>query len=105
MDGKYFTLKEYEELIKEKQTDKNKTLVYLYATDKDEQYSYIEAAKAKGYDVLLMDGQLDTHFLNHLETKLKDSRFARVDSEIVDKLIDKDESQGIQTDFRNSKLT
>ena len=93
MDGKYFTLEEYEKLIKENQTDKNKTLVYLYATDKAGQYSYIEAAKAKGYDVLLMDGQLDTHFLNHLETKLKESRFARVDSEIIDKLIDKDEAR------------
>jgi molecular chaperone HtpG len=98
VDGKYFTLKEYEELIKEKQTDKNKSLVYLYATDKDEQFSYIESAKARGYDVLLMDGQLDTHFLNHLEPKLKESRFARVDSEIVDKLIEKDE-------VRESKLS
>ena len=98
VDGKYFTLKEYEELIKENQTDKNKSLVYLYTTDKDEQFSYIEAAKAKGYDVLLMDGQLDTHFLNHIEPKLKESRFARVDSEIVDKLIEKDET-------RESKLT
>jgi len=98
VDGKYFTLKEYEELIKENQTDKNKSLVYLYATDRQEQFSYIEAAKAKGYDVLLMDGQLDTHFLNHLEPKLKESRFARVDSEIVDKLIEKDET-------RESKLS
>ena len=98
VDGKYFTLTEYEELIKEKQTDKNKSLVYLYTTDKEEQFSYIAAAKAKGYDVLLMDGQLDTHFLNHMETKLKDSRFARVDSEIVEKLIEKDEA-------RESKLT
>jgi molecular chaperone HtpG len=93
MDGKYFTLEEYKELIKENQTDKNKSLVYLYATDKAEQYSYIESARAKGYDVLLMDGQLDTHFLNHMETKLKDSRFARVDSEIIDKLIDKEEAR------------
>ncbi len=98
IDGKYFTLSEYEELIKKEQTDKNKTLVYLYATDRAEQYSYIEAAKAKGYDVLLMDGQLDTHFVNHLEPKLKESRFARVDSDIVEKLIDKDEA-------RESKLT
>lgn len=98
VDGKYFTLTEYEELIKKEQTDKNKTLVYLYATDKEKQFSYIEAAKSKGYDVLLMDGQLDTHFLNHLEPKLKESRFARVDSEIVDKLIDKEES-------RESKLS
>lgn len=98
VDGKYFTLDEYEKLIKENQTDKNKSLVYLYATDRQEQYSYIEAAKAKGYDVLIMDGQLDTHFLNHIEPKLKESRFARVDSEIVDKLIDKDET-------RESKLS
>ncbi len=98
VDGKYFTLKEYEELIKENQKDKNKTLVYLYATDKQAQYSYIQAARNKGYDVLLMDGQLDTHFLNHLETKLKDARFSRVDSDIVEKLIDKEEA-------RESKLT
>jgi molecular chaperone HtpG len=92
-EGKYFTLEEYEKLIKKEQTDKNKTLVYLYATDRDDQFSYIEAARAKGYDVLLMDGQLDTHWLNHMETKLKDSRFARVDSDIVDKLIDKEEAR------------
>ena len=98
VDGKYHTLEEYEKLIKDKQTDRNKTLVYLYATDRAEQYSYIEAARVKGYDVLLMDGQLDTHFLNHLETKLKDSRFARVDSDIIDKLIDKEEA-------RESKLS
>jgi len=98
VDGKYFTIKEYEELIKSNQKDKNKTLIYLYATDKQAQYSYIQSAKAKGYDVLLMDGQLDTHFLNHLETKLKDSRFSRVDSDIIDKLIDKEET-------RESKLT
>ena len=106
VDGKYFTLKEYEELIKKEQTDKNKTLVYLYATDKEEQFSYIEAARAKGYDVLLMDGQLDTHFLNHLETKLKDSRFARVDSEIVDKLIEKEDSrESTLTPEQKSDLT
>jgi molecular chaperone HtpG len=98
VEGKYFTLAEYEELIKKEQTDKNKTLVYLYATDKVEQFSYIEAAQAKGYDVLLMDGQLDTHFLNHLEPKLKESRFARVDSDIVEKLIEKEEA-------RESKLS
>ena len=97
-EGKYFTFEEYEKLIKENQTDKNKTLVYLYATDRAEQYSYIEAAKARGYDILVMDGQLDTHFLNHMESKLKDSRFARVDSDIIDKLIDKEET-------RESKLT
>jgi len=98
VDGKYFTFEEYEKLIKKEQTDRNKTLVYLYATDRKEQYSYIESAKARGYDVLLMDGQLDTHFLNHMESKLKDSRFARVDSDIIDKLIPKEEA-------RESKLT
>jgi len=90
-DGKYFTYEEYEKLIKENQTDNNKSLVYLYTTDKEEQLSYIEAAKNKGYDVLMMDGHLDTHFLNHLETKFKDSRFARVDSDIIDKLILKED--------------
>jgi molecular chaperone HtpG len=90
-DNKYFTLDEYEKLIKENQTDKNKTLVYLYATDKDKQFTFIENVKAKGYDVLLMDGQLDTHFINQLEQKLKDTRFMRVDSDVVDKLIKKDE--------------
>ncbi len=98
VDGKYFTLDEYQKIIKENQTDKNKSLVYLYATEKDEQHSFIEAAKSKGYDVLLMDGQLDTHFLNHLETKLKDTRFVRVDSDVIDKLIEKDEK-------RESKLS
>ena len=90
-DGKYFTYEEYEKLIKENQTDKHKSLVYLYATDKQEQLGYIESARNKGYDVLLMDGHLDTHFLNHLETKFKDSRFARVDSDIIDKLIMKED--------------
>ncbi len=90
-DEKYFTYEEYEKLIKANQTDKNKSLVYLYATDKQEQLSFIESAKNKGYDVLLMDGHLDTHFLNHLETKFKDSRFARVDSDIIDKLIMKED--------------
>jgi molecular chaperone HtpG len=88
-DDKYFTFEEYEKLIKENQTDKNKTLVYLYSTSKTDQYTYIEKAKNKGYDVLNLDGQLDTHLINHLETKLKDSRFVRVDSDVIDKLIDK----------------
>ncbi|OFX83303.1 MAG: molecular chaperone HtpG [Bacteroidetes bacterium GWF2_33_16] len=90
-DGKYFTLEEYEKLIKENQTDKSKTLVYLYSTDREKQYTFIENAKAKGYDVLLMDGQLDTHFINQLEQKLKDTRFMRVDSDVVEKLIKKDD--------------
>ncbi len=92
-DGKYFTLDEYQKLIKENQTDKNKTLIYLYATDVEEQHSFIDAAKSKGYDVLIMDGQLETHFINHLEQKLKDSRFTRVDADVVDKLIEKGENK------------
>ena len=97
-DGKYFTFDEYEKLIKTNQTDRNKNLIYLYATEKDQQYSFIDAAKSKGYDVLLMDGQLDTHFINHIEQKFKDSRFLRVDSDTIDRLIQKEES-------RESKLT
>jgi molecular chaperone HtpG len=92
-EDKYFTFEEYEKIIKENQTDKNKTLVYLYSTNKTDQYSYIEKAKNKGYDVLLLDGQLDVHLINHLETKLKDSRFVRVDSDVVDKLIQKEETR------------
>ena len=90
-DDKYFTLEEYDKLIKESQTDKNKSLVYLYSTNKGDQYTYIEKAKNKGYDVLHLDGQLDIHLINHLETKLKDSRFVRVDSDVIDKLILKEE--------------
>jgi molecular chaperone HtpG len=90
-DGKAFTYDDYKKLIKENQTDKDGSLVYLYANDKDEEYSFIEAAKNKGYDVLLMDGQFDTHFLNHLEQKFDKSRFVRVDSDIIEKLIPKEE--------------
>ena len=92
-DGKYFTFEEYKNLIKDNQTDKNKKLVYLYATNPEEQYSFIDAAKAKGYDVLLMDGQLDTHYINHLEQKFKDAQFTRVDSDVIDKLIEKGENK------------
>ncbi|MDO9580971.1 MAG: molecular chaperone HtpG, partial [Bacteroidales bacterium] len=97
-DDKYFTFEEYEKIIKENQTDKNNTLVYLYSTNKTDQYTYIDKAKNKGYDVLLLDGQLDIHLINQLESKLKDSRFVRVDSDVVDKLIQKEES-------RESKLS
>jgi len=97
-ENKYFTFEEYEKLIKENQKDKNKTLVYLYATDAESQFSFIESARNKGYDVLLMDGHLDMHFINQLETKFKDSHFVRVDSDVIDKLIQKDET-------RESKLT
>jgi molecular chaperone HtpG len=95
-DGKFFTFEEYEKLIKENQTDKNKNLIYLYATDAEAQFSFIDAAKAKGYDVLLMEGQLDAHYVNHLEQKFKDSKFVRVDADVVDKLIEKDESKEIK---------
>ncbi len=90
-DDKYLTFEEYEKLIKENQTDKNKSLVYLYSTNKTDQYTYIEKAKNKGYDVLHLDGQLDIHLINHLETKFKDSRFVRVDSDVIDKLIPKED--------------
>jgi molecular chaperone HtpG len=92
-DGKYFTTEEYETLTRENQTDKNKQLIYLYTTKPEDQYSFIDAAKSRGYDVLLMDGQLDVHYMNHLEQKLKDTRFVRVDSDVVDKLIQKDETR------------
>lgn len=90
-DGRYFTFDEYEKLIKENQTDKHKNLIYLYATDRDAQYSYIDKARAKGYDVLLMDGELEPHLINHLESKFTDSRFVRVDSDVIEKIIEKDE--------------
>jgi molecular chaperone HtpG len=92
-DDKYFTFEEYEKLIKDNQTDKNKTLIYLYSTNKTDQFTYIDKAKNKGYDVLLLDGQLDVHLINQLESKLKDTRFVRVDSDVVDKLIQKDETR------------
>jgi len=90
-DNKYFTLEEYKTLIKDQQTDKYGNLVYLYATNADEQYSFIDAAKSRGYDVLVMDGQLDVHLVNHLEQKLEKARFVRVDADVIDKLIQKEE--------------
>ena len=93
VDGKYFTFEEYKTLIKDNQTDKDGNLVYLYANNKEEQYSYIEAAKEKGYSVLIMDGQLDTPMVNMLEQKLEKSRFTRVDSDIIDRLIVKEDAQ------------
>ena len=91
-DGKYFSLEEYRKAIESSQKDKDGNVVYLYATDLNEQYSFIEAAKNMGYDVLLMDCELDSHFVNMLETKLEHSRFARVDSDSVDKLVQKEDS-------------
>lgn len=90
-DGKYFSLEDYRKAISENQTDKDKKVVYLYATDTDEQYAFIEAAKNKGYDVLLMDCELDAHYVNLLEQKISDTRFARVDSDTIDNLIPKSE--------------
>ena len=93
VDGKYFTFEEYKTLIKDNQTDKDGNLVYLYANNKEEQYSYIEAAKEKGYSVLIMDGQLDTPMVNMLEQKVEKSRFTRVDSDIIDRLIVKEDAK------------
>src|SRR5690554_2802336 len=91
VDNAYFTFEEYKKLIKENQTDKNGSLIYLYTTDTEKQYSYIKKAKDKGYDVLILDGYLDAHFINQLEQKFEKSQFTRVDSDVIDKLIQKDE--------------
>ena len=91
VDGQYFTLKEYEDKVKPNQTDKDKNVIYLYSTDAAKQHSFIESAKSKAYDVLLLDGVLDSHFISNLEQKLEKTQLKRVDSEIIDKLIFKDE--------------
>ena len=91
VQGEYFTFEDYKKKIETAQTDKDKKLVYLYAQNVENQYPYIQAAKDKGYDVLLMDGILDSHFIQMLEQKFTDSRFARIDSDTIDKLIPKDE--------------
>lgn len=96
IEGKYFTFDEYKELIKSSQTDKNKTLIYLYTTNPVDQHTFIDAAKNKGYDVLIMDGQLDMHFINQAESKFKESRFTRVDADIVEKLIQKDDMEEVK---------
>lgn len=93
-DNKYYTFEEYQTLIKDNQTDKNGNLIYLYANNLDEQYTYIDAAKNKGYNVLLMDGQLDVPMINMLEQKFEKSHFTRVDSDIVDRLIVKEDQKG-----------
>ncbi|MDD3404725.1 MAG: molecular chaperone HtpG [Sphingobacteriia bacterium] len=113
VDGKLFTFNEYNDLIKTEQTDKDGNLIYLYANNVDEQHAYIESAKAKGYDVLLMDGQLDTHWISQLEQKNEKSRYVRVDSDVVEKLIVKadaakvtltDEQQNALIDIFQSQL-
>lgn len=93
-DSKYYTFEEYQTLIKDNQTDKDGNLIYLYANNLDEQYTYIDAAKNKGYNVLLMDGQLDVPMINMLEQKFEKSRFTRVDSDVIDRLIVKEEQKG-----------
>lgn len=94
-DDKYFTFEEYKTLIESTQTDKNGTLVYLYANHKEEQYSFIDAAKEKGYDVLMMDGQLDVHWVGLLEQKMGKTRFVRVDSDTVEHIIEKEEKTSV----------
>ncbi len=101
-EGKYFTFEEYKTLIKDNQTDKDGQLIYLYATAKEDQYSYIEAAKEKGYSVLLLDGQLDVPVISMLEQKFEKSRFTRVDSDIIDRLIVKDDIKKNELDEEES---
>lgn len=96
VDGKYFTFDEYKELIKDSQTDKEGNLIVLYANNKQNQYSFIESAQNKGYNVLLLDGQLDTPFMNMLEQKWEKTRFSRVDADTIDKLIVKDEQHELK---------
>ena len=105
-DGKHFTYEEYQTLIKDQQTDKDGTLVYLYANDKDEQYTYIEAAKAKGYSVLMFDGQLDNATLGLFEQKFEKSRFTRVDGDILERLIQKEDVKKVELSKEDTdKLT
>lgn len=104
VDGKYYTYEEYKELIKGEQTDKNDTLVYLYANQKEAQYSFIESAKAKGYNVLLMDGQLDTALVGMLEQKFEKTRFSRVDGDTIDKLIVKTYAKSVSLNEEQTGL-
>ena len=103
-DGKYFTFEEYQQLIKDNQTDKDGNLIYLYAQNKEAQYSYIEAAKNKGYSVLLLDGQLDTPIVSMLERKFEKSRFTRVDADIIDRLIVKEDANKSELDAEKLSL-
>lgn len=102
VDGKYFTFDEYKTLIKDNQTDKSGDLIYLYATNKDEQYTYIQSAQTKGYSVLMFDGQLDVPMVSMLEQKFEKSRFSRVDADIIDRLIAKDDTKKEQLDTADS---
>ena len=96
VEKKFYTLDEYKTLVSSNQTDKEGSLIYLYTTNKDEQYAYIDEAKGKGYDVLVMDGQLDSHFMNALERKLEKTQFVRVDADVIDNLIKKGDSQEVK---------
>ncbi len=96
VDGKFFSFEDYRKAVEGEQTDKDKKVVYLYATNLETEYQYIEAAKNKGYDVLLMDSELDSHYVNLLETKLENTRFARVDSDSIDNLIPKEDKVKLQ---------
>ncbi len=91
IEGKYFTIEEYKKAVKANQTDKNKSVIFLYTNDKETQYSFIEEAKNKAYDILEMSGQLDSHIINHIEQKLTDAKFTRVDADVVEKLISKED--------------
>ena len=102
-EGKYFTFDEYKTHIEKTQLNKDKKLVYLYATNRDDQYSYIDNAVSRGYDVLMMDGVLDNHFINSLEQKFKDTTFARVDSNTIDKLIAKEEEMPSKLDEKEKE--
>ncbi len=104
-EGKYFTFEEYEKLIKESQTDKDKNLIYLYTTNVEEQYTFIEAAKDKGYDVLVMEDVLTPHLINKLEQKYTDKRFVRVDSDVVENLIKKDDTTKEEFDLGTKRGT
>ncbi len=102
-NGNYFTFDEYKKHIEKTQTDKDKKLVYLYTTDPDEQHAFIETAKSRGYDVLEMSGVLDNHFINTLEQKFENTSFARVDADIIDKLIKKEEDQPSKLDEKDQE--
>lgn len=106
VDGKFFTLEEYKTLIESNQTDKNGTCVYLYAANKESQYAFIESAKEKGYDVLLMDGQLDVHWTGMIEQKMEKTRFVRVDSDTIENIILKEDEQKVElTDADKEAMT
>ena len=104
-ENKYYTLDEYSTLIESNQTDKDGNVTYIYSTDKTAQYSYIEAAEAKGYNVLLFDGQLDVHFIGMLEQKIEKSRFVRVDSNVADKLVDKNNNNEVSLTEAQKQIT